>query len=218
MYHPVVVPHLSAVVRHALPNVIEGKIIPVLLFVSFLHFVGTGWALAVALIWSLSTIGFRCATRRRVSGLLLVSAVALGARTAAAVASGSIVVYFAQPIATTVLVGLTFLISVKLGSPLAEKLACDVLPFEEATRSHPLVRQFFVRLSLLWFATSLVNAGITLWLLLTQSITTFVLVKSILGPATGIFTVGTMFLWFRLNLSRTGTPLVWSRGSRPALA
>ncbi|MCP5026560.1 MAG: hypothetical protein GY929_09775 [Actinomycetia bacterium] len=218
MHHPVVIPHLTAVVRHALPNIIEGKVIPILLFVGCLRFLGTGWALTVALVWSLVTIGLRLAMGRRVSGLLVLSAAALTARTVAAVASGSLVVYFAQPIATTVLVGLTFLVSVAMGSPLAERLACDVLPFEDKTLSHPLVRQFFVRLSVLWFMTSMVNAGITLWLLLTQSTTTFVLVKSILGPATGIVTVGTMFIWFRFNLARTGTPLVWSRPARPAVA
>ncbi|MFQ5558203.1 MAG: hypothetical protein ACE5GB_11945, partial [Acidimicrobiales bacterium] len=104
---------------------------------------------------------------------------------------------------------LTFMVSVPLGSPLAQKLAYDLFPFDEATRSHPMVRQFFVRLSVLWSVTSLVNAAITVWLLFTQSITTFVLLKSILGPSTGILTGGSMFLWFRLDLARSGTPLVW---------
>lgn len=112
---------------------------------------------------------------------------------------------------TTVLVGLTFLASVPLGNPLAQKLACDVFPFDDSTKRHPLMQQFFVRLSVLWSFTSLVNAAITVWLLLTQSITTFVLVKSLLGPATGLVTVSTMFLWLRFDLRRSGTPLVWAR-------
>lgn len=216
MHHPVVIPDVRAVVRHALPKVIEGKIIPLALFVGFLEVLGNVWALMVALVWSLGTMAFRIATGRRVPGLIVLSSVALVAKTVAALLTGSMLVYFLQPTLTTVVVGITFLVSVPLGNPLAQKLACDVFPFEDGTRSHPLMKQFFVRLSVLWSFTSLVNASITVWLLLTQSITTFVLVKSVLGPATGVVTVGSMFLWLRVELARSGTQLIWARASSPA--
>ncbi len=211
MHDPVVIPNVRAVIRHALPNVIEGKVIPLLLFVGFLELLGTVWALLVALGWSLVTIGFRTATGRRVPGLIVLSTAALIAKTIATLATGSMVIYFLQPTVTTVVVGAVFLISIPLGNPLAQKLAYDVFPFDDATKSHPLVRQFFVRLSVLWSFTSLVNASITIWLLFTQSTTTFVLAKAVLGPTTGVVTVGTMFLWFRLNLARSDTRLIWDK-------
>lgn len=217
MHDDVVIPNVRAVVRHALPNVIEGKVIPLLLFVGFLELLGTVWALLVALGWSVATVGYRKATRRRVPGLIVLSTAALIAKTIAALATGSMVVYFLQPTVTTVVVGATFLISIPLGNPLAQRLAYDVFPFDDSTKAHPLMRQFFVRLSVLWSFTSLVNASITIWLLLTQSITTFVLVKAVLGPTTGVVTVGSMFLWFRFSLMRSGTKLVWARHT-PALA
>lgn len=209
-------PNLRDVVRHALPNVVEGKIIPLVLFVGFLELLGTMWALLVALSWSLGTIAYRKATRRRVPGLIVLSAVALLARTIAAVATGSMLIYFLQPTVSTVLVGLAFMVSVPLGNPLAQKLAYDVFPFEDDTKQHPLVRQFFVRLSALWAITSMVNASITVWLLLTQSVTTFVLVKSVLGPMTAVVTIGVGWIWFQLTLNRTGTSLAWSRSHRAA--
>lgn len=209
-------PNLRDVVRHALPNVIEGKIIPLLLFIGFLELLGTMWALLVALAWSLGTIGYRKATGHRVPGLIVLSAVALLARTIAAVATGSMVIYFLQPTISTVLVGLAFMVSVPLGNPLAQKLAYDVFPFDDDTKEHPLVRQFFVRLSALWAITSMVNASITVWLLLTQSVTTFVLVKSVLGPMTAVVTIGVGWIWFQLTLNRTGTSLAWSRSRRVA--
>lgn len=216
MHHPpVVMPSVRSVLRHALPNVIEGKLVPLLLFVGFLELVGTTWALVVALVWSLGAIAFRVATRRRVSGLIILSAAALAARTIAALATGSMVVYFLQPTISTVFVGVAFLVSVPLGTPLARKLAYDVLPFDDDTKSHPLVQQFFVRLSLFWAFTSLVNASITIWLLLTQSTTTFVLVKSVLGPATGAVTIGTMVGWFWFRLTRSGTKIVWAKPTVP---
>jgi len=211
VHHPVVIPNVRAVARHAVPKVIEGKLIPLVLFVAFLEVFGNLWALMIALTWSLGTIAFRVATGRRVPGLIVLSAAALIGKTIAAVVTGSMLVYFLQPTVTTVIVGITFLVSVPMKNPLAQRLACDVFPFEDNTRSHPLMQQFFVRLSVLWSFTSLVNAAVTVWLLLTQSITTFVLIKSVLGPATGVVTVTSMFLWLRLDLLRSGTPLVWAR-------
>ena len=210
----ITIPNIRDVLRHALPNVIEGKLIPLLLFVGFLELAGTMWALLIALAWSVATVTYRKATNRRVPGLIVLSTVALLARTIAALATGSMVIYFLQPTVSTVLVGLAFMISVPLGNPLAQKLAYDVFPFDDATKSHPLVRQFFVRLSAIWAVTSMVNASITVWLLLTQSVTTFVLVKSVLGPITGVVTVGAGWLWFRLTLTRTGTALAWSPSTR----
>ena len=214
MQTTITIPNLRDVIRHALPNVVEGKIIPLLLFVGFLEILGTMWALLVALTWSVATITYRKATKRRVPGLIVLSTVALAARTIAALATGSMVIYFLQPTVSTVLVGMAFMISVPLGNPLAQKLAYDVFPFDDDTKSHPLVRQFFVRLSAIWAVTSMVNASITVWLLLTQSVTTFVLVKSMLGPITAVVTIGAGWIWFRLTLSRTGTSLAWSPSSR----
>jgi hypothetical protein len=41
-----------------------------------------------------------------------------------------------------------------------------------------------------------------------SSTTTFVLVKSVLGPATAAVTIGLMLLWLRSELARTGSRLV----------
>jgi hypothetical protein len=214
---PIIIPDLRHAIRHAIPNVIEGKIVPVVLFVGLLELTGSTWALLAALTWSLTSIGYRRATGRRVPGLIVLSALALIARTIAALASGSMFVYFLQPTVTTVLVGIAFMASVARGNPLALRLACDVLPFDDATVSHPLVRQFFTRLSVLWAITSMVNASITIWLLLTQSTTTFVLVKSVLGPSTAAVTIALGMIWFRFTLTRSGTRLVWSAPpARPA--
>ena len=210
----ITIPNLRDAVRHAVPNLVEGKLVPVVLFVGLLELTGSTWALLAALAWSLGSIGVRRSLSRRVPGIVVLSAVALVARTIAALATGSMVIYFLQPTITTVLVGLAFLVSVGRRNPLALRLACDVLPFDEATTSHPLVRQFFVRLSVIWAMTSLVNATITIWLLLTQSTTTFVLVKSVLGPATAGVTIAIGLVWFRLTMMRSGLRLVWAPATR----
>jgi hypothetical protein len=207
----IVIPDLRAALRHAAPNVVEAKVVPLVILVVLLELVGNVPAVIGALAWAVATLSYRAITRRPLPGLVLFAAVTLLARTVATVATGSMFVYFLQPTVTTVFVGLAFLISVPLGAPLAERLATDLLPFDEHTITHPIVRQFFVRLSLVWAGASMVNASITLWMLVSQSATTFVVVKTFLGPLTAVASIGTMMLWLRSKLSATGTQIVWSR-------
>ena len=203
MHHPpIVIPNLRSMLRHAVPNIVEGKVVPLVLFVAFLEVLGMVWALLVALSWSVGAIVVRTVTGRRVPGLVVLSATTLAARTVAALATGSMVVYFLQPTVTTFVVGFAFLVSVPLGKPLARKLAYDLLPFDDGTKSHPLVERFFVRLSLFWAFTSLVNASITIWLLLTQSLATFVLARFALSWGVTIGAIAISALWFRTSMAR----------------
>lgn len=196
--------------RHALPNIIEGKLIPILVFVGLLELVSTTAALLGALAWALAALSRRIIRKQHVSGLLVLTTVGLTARTAAALATGSVFIYFLQPTVATCLMGGAFLVSVPLGKPLAERLALDICPLDDKTRSHPTLRRFFSHVSLWWAFTSMINFSITLWLLLSQSPTTFVLVKSVLGPITTTVTLSVAFFWFRSLMARTGTSVVFA--------
>lgn len=211
LHSTLVLPGPKAIARHSLPNVLEGKIIPLVVFLGFLEFVGTTAGLLAALGWSLAATAYRMRTGGKVPGLLIVSIVGLTARTIAALATGSLVVYFLQPTISTALVGFAFIGSIFMGKPLAERLAHDFCPFDADTANHPMLKLFFLRLSLLWAITSLLNAGLTLWLLLTQSATTFVLIKSFLGPTFTIFTVGVTVIWFRFKMRSQGMDLQFSK-------
>lgn len=204
---PLVLPGPLAIMKHSWPKVLEGKVIPLVLFLGFLDLLGTTGALLSALGWSVAVIIYRLSTGSRVPGLIILSTIGLAAKTVLALATGSLVVYFLQPTITTALVGLAFLFSVPLKRPLAEKLAHDFCPFDADTATHPMLRLFFLRLSLLWAFTSLVNAGFTLWLLLTQEVTTFVLVKSFTGPTFTAVTLGVAVLWFRRRMRKSGFQL-----------
>ena len=93
--------------------------------------------------------------------------------------------------------------------PLAERLAHDFCPLEPETAEHPALRRFFLHMSLLWAGTSLVNAVITLWILITQSATTFVIIKSFLGPAsTGVMLL-LAFPLFRRSMRSAGVSVVF---------
>jgi hypothetical protein len=209
VHGPLIVPDLRRSLRHALPNVVEGKLIPLALFVGLLQLVNLHWALAGSLAWSVGSLVVRRLTARPTSGILVLGVLTLAGRTVVALATGSMLVYFLQPTLTTVAVGLAFLVSVPLGAPLAQRLAFDLFAFDESTKRHPLVSEFFVRMSLVWSVTSLANAAVTVWLLLASSTTTFVMVKSVLGPTTAVVTVGVMLVWLRVTAARRGTQVIW---------
>lgn len=203
------IPHWRTVLRHALPNVVEGKLVPIVLFLGLLQLVGVTAALVGALAWSVLALGRRYLLRKRVPGLLLFTTITLGARTLAALLTGSLIVYFLQPTITTALVGAAFVVSVLLGRPLAERLVLDFVPIDDQARAHPALQRFFRQVTLWWAFTSAVNFAITLWLLLSRSPTTFVVVKSFLGPATTTVTFAVAFVWFRALMARAGTRVVF---------
>ncbi len=214
----IVMPSPRAIARHSWPKVLEGKVIPLVLFLGFLDLLGTTGALLAALAWSVAVILYRLSTGSSVPGLVILSTIGLAARTAVALATGSWVVYFLQPTITTALVGVAFLVSVPLKRPLAARLAHDFCPFDAETANHPMLRLFFLRLSLLWAFTSLVNAGFTLWLLLTQEVTTFVLIKSFTGPSFTAVTLGIAVLWFRSKMRHSGFKLEFGSSMTMAAA
>ena len=197
-------------VRHALPNVVEGKVLPVALFIVLLQVSGSTAALLGSLAFSFAALARRRLRRQEVTGILILTTVGLLARTIAALATGSLLVYFLQPTITTALVGLTFVVSVLIGKPLAERLMADVCPVDDETRAHPHLRRFLSHLSLWWAFTSAINFSITVWVLLTHSPTTFVVVKSMLGPVTTAATLAVGFVWFRAVMARSGTQVVFA--------
>ena len=198
------IPRLRSLARHALPHVVEATLIPLGLFYLSLWLVGVWGALFAAIAWSYGAIACRLLTRRRVPGVLLLGAMALTVRTAIALGSGSVYVYFLQPTLGTMIVAGAFLLSVPAGRPLAERLAADFCPLPQSLLAHPAVRRFFVRISLLWGLASTLNAVVTLWLLVSQDLGTYLVAKTfvswtITGSAIAISTV-----WFKRSMRRHG--------------
>jgi hypothetical protein len=197
-------PRLRTLARHALPHVIEGTVVPVGLFYGALWVIGVWGALASALIWSYAALARRLLLRKRIPGLLIVGALGLTVRTIAAFATGSVFIYFLQPTLGTVAVACAFLLSVPAGRPLAQKLAADFVPLPTAFVSHPVARKMFLRITVLWGFVMLANAGVTIWLLVSESIGAFVLTRAaaslvLTGGATLVSTA-----WFRRSIRRHG--------------
>ena len=209
-------PAPRAFLRHALPSLVESTVGPVALFYAMLSLLGLRGALLATVGFSYVALARRVVTGRPVPGMLVLACALLTVRTALAMATGSAFVYFLQPTLGTFLVAGAFLVSVPAGRPLAERLAKDFCPLDPDLLRQPFVRKFFLRVSLLWTFVFLSNATLTLWLLLTYSVKSFVLLKT----AASLFAIGSAIvvsaMWFRRAMHGEGFSLHWSSRAKPA--
>jgi hypothetical protein len=195
-------PRLAAMLRHALPRFVEGVIAPVAVFYGGLLLLGFHGALIVAVGWVYAGVLWRVVRRKPVPGALMLAAVGVTVRAVLAAATGSMVVYFLQPTLGTLLVSMSFLCSVPLRRPLAQKIATDLVPMPEVFLRQQRVQRFFLRISLLWSLVFLVNAAVSLWLLLHQSIGVFLWARTGIVAALGAAAVVVSILGFRRLLHR----------------
>lgn len=210
MHHPPLeIPRLRALARHALPNLVEATVVPLLVFYAALWLVGVWGGLVGALVWSYTAIVRRVVTGRPVPGLLVLGVVGLTARTVVAALSGSVFVYFLQPTLTTVLIAGVFLASVPAGRPIAQRLAGDFCPLPATFIGSPPVRRFFARITLLWAFVQLANAAVSIWLLITQPVGTYVLAKSVTSWGLTIAAVGLSTLYFKRSMRNHGIAIHW---------
>ena len=94
--------------------------------------------------------------------------------------------------------------SVVIRRPLAGKLANDFCPIDPEMLANPVVRSFFLRLSLLWAFVYLGNAAFTTWLLFTQPVVVYVAIRSVLGMALTGAAIAVSIVWFRASMRRNG--------------
>jgi hypothetical protein len=102
-----------------------------------------------------------------------------------------------------------------LGRPLAERLARDFCPIPSGVLVQAPVRRFFLQITLLWAFTQLANATVTLWLLFSQSLATFLVAKTLVswGLTGGAIAVST--IWFHRSMRRHG--ILAPRGAKAGL-
>ena len=204
------IPRLRTLASHALPHLFESSFIPLLLFYMAMWAANLWVALVVALVWSYGALARRLLTGQKIPGLLLIGAVGLTARTVIAFLTGSVLVYFLQPVLTTVGIAGVFLLSVPAGKPLAARLASDFCPFPDGMLKRPPVRRFFARITLLWAFVQLSNAAVTLWLLLTRSVATYMLMKTVTSLTLTGLGVVVSTVYFKRSMRRHGIMAVQS--------
>jgi hypothetical protein len=195
--HTFEAPRLRSLFRQGLPAILEGTVAPLVIFYAALWTIGMWGALIAALSWSYLAIARRVIRKERIPGLVILSAMALTFRTALAMATGSVFIYFLQPSLGTAALGFAFLVSMSSGQPLVQRLARDFLPVSPDFFSNPFVRQFFLRISLLWAMVMLGNAAVTTWMLFELPVSIFVIAKTAASVAMIGVAVAFSLTWFR---------------------
>jgi hypothetical protein len=144
---------------------------------------GLGTAYAAALLWLGASVAIRLVRHRPIPPLLVLGVIGMTVRTTVAVASGSSFVYFAQPIAGSVVMAGVFLTSVLVGKPMVEKLALEFWPLTPELLALPSVSRLLRGLTFLWAGVNLAIGATTLTLLLTVPLATYVAVKQLASLA-----------------------------------
>jgi intracellular septation protein A len=199
-------PSAGSLLRTGLPAIIEGTVVPLVIFYVALWVTDLWGALIAALAWSYLATLRRYLRRAAVPGLVLLGALALTFRTALSMITGNVVLYFLQPSLGTALVGLAFLISLRTDQPLVQRLARDFLPVSPEFFSSPSVKLFFRRISPLWAVMMLANAAITTWMLFALPVSTFLAARTVVSAVLIAATVGYSVFGLRRLLSPSRQP------------
>jgi hypothetical protein len=203
--------------RHALPIVLEGVIGPLVMFYLLLVLSGFRGALIAALTWSYLALGRRLLKGERVSMLLLFGTILITFRTVIAFVTGSAFLYFAQPTAGTVVISLALFVSAVVGRPFTQRFAHDFCPMDPAMMRRPLVRQFFIRISVLWATVLMLNAGLVFWLLVSSSLRSFVLERSLVTYGLTAMAIFFSITRFMAMMRHDGITVRWASTRAPRL-
>jgi intracellular septation protein A len=182
-------PTLPTVLRRVGLSLTVACAVPAALFLTCYELLGVWPAILAALAWAYAAIAWRALTRRRTSGLLVLTAVVLTGRTAIALVAHSTFFYFLQPIITDGIVAATFLLSLASARPMVARLAGDFYPMDAELSLRPRLRRLFWHLTAMWAVVCLAKAVAMFWALNSLSLDTFVLVKSISMPAANLLAV-----------------------------
>jgi hypothetical protein len=167
------------VARRLVPYLVEATIIPTTLFYVLLTVGDIRWALAGALAWSYGAVVRRAVRGRPIPGLLILATIGITVRTIAYLLSNNDFVYFISPILRTSLTGLAFAASVAVGRPLIARFAGDFCPLTPDVSARPGIMRLFTRLTFLWAGVNVLAAATSLVLLLTVSLSVFVVTAAV---------------------------------------
>lgn len=172
-------PELGAVIRRVGLTLLVACALPFVIFYLTLVMAGVWVAILAALGWAYGVIAWRWLTGRAPSGLLILTATVMTGRTLIAMLTDSTFLYFLQPVISDSIVATTFLLSLATARPMVARLASDFYPMDHELSLRPAIQRLFRNLTVLWAVLCVAKATITLWLLQSQSLHTFVLAKGI---------------------------------------
>lgn len=169
-------------------------------------------ALGASAAWTIGAITVYLLRGGRPSALLVASAGLAMLQLAVTAAARQPKVFFLQPtIATYIFGGVMFGTSWR-STPVILRLALDFIPLPPEVVGERSMRRFFSRLSVMWSLVLLINASITLLMLIIAS--TRLAVPVATAASAPVFMVGLVLSYrgFRRAVHAAGYVLVWGGG------
>ncbi|MEN3360419.1 MAG: hypothetical protein V7637_4401 [Mycobacteriales bacterium] len=202
-------PPISKLLRHGGLRVAEATVIPLGLFYLLFQLQGLRMALIAALSWSYLVIIVRLLRGRQVPALLMIATAMLTLRSGISFATNNAFLYFLQPTLGNFAVAAMFLLSVRLGRPLARRLADDVCPLPAHVLDRTAIIKIFSRITVLWAVVNIANGSTALWALLSSSLGGILLARTIGSFTIAAIAVYLSYTWFRRTLHGEGYTLRW---------
>ena len=212
---PCVILHLPAVgalLRRAVPVLVEGVLMPTGLFYLGFWLGGVWGGMIAALVWSVGALGRRM-IRGGVSGLLVLAVVTMGARVLATGLSGNPDVYFLQPVVGEAALGLVFLASLPAGRSLSHRLAHDFVPLD-GLAPHPRLRRIFYGITVLWAVVFFLLSFLGWYLLGHSGVAAYVGYRTAISAGVKALAIAASVQLFRSGLRRHGIRLAF--GTAPS--
>ncbi len=205
----VAMPHKARLALAVAGHLAESGVGPLALFYGIATTFGLDSALAASLGWAYLAVAVRLVRGGTPPMVLLVTTGLATVKAAITFAANSSPAFFLQPTVATYAFAFALLWSLSSGRPLILRLAQDFCPLPDEVVAAAPVRRLFQRLSLLWASVLMVNASLTLALLLTMSVTWSVPVAGAASlPAFGAGLLASV-VWFRRSLRDGGFVLSW---------
>ena len=136
----IVVPRPGRLLRRGLPQVVEASVVPAMLFYTVHSLAGVSWALLCCLTWSYAAILRRAITGRRLPTILIAGATLVTLRTITGLVTGSVFLYFLQPVLGAACLSVAFAASVICRRPILVRLVQDFCPVPPEVLASPPVR------------------------------------------------------------------------------
>jgi hypothetical protein len=179
------------------------------------------WGRDAGMLAMLAAIWITVGIRRLVSGslpsLVMISMIVLTVQAITAIATGSLWIFLIHfPLANLGLC-VVFARTARGHSPLAARLAAEVIGLRYSVTQQPRLHGFFQRVTVLWAGIFLLLAIILTVLLVTVPTATYVLVWAVTTVALIAAGVGVSALWLRSVLRRLGIGVCFgpAMGRRP---
>lgn len=215
--HSVAMPPLRTMFGRIGLQVIEGTVVPTLIFWSMLHLTGLVWALLSGLGWCYLAIARRWVRGATLPAVLVLGALLFTTRTGLAMAFHSTFIYLLTPTISAFVLAVAFAGSALLRRPLTERFARDFVGLPAHVTGLATVQKVLRRLCMVWALANIINGGVALQLLLDNHIDTVLLVRSVMTPVLTSAAVACCILMGRKVLRAEGIHLHLRWRDHPAV-